>query len=129
MKQKFENGTYEIIGAAMEVHKRLGPGLLEAAYKEALAIEFTERGIPFVREVPFPVMYKGKQTSKLYRVDFVCGAKVVEIKALKNIANWERSVTINYLKHSPHKVALLINFGALSLQHERYVDEYNPNKK
>lgn len=129
MKRKFENGTNEIIGAAMEVHQQLGPGLLEAAYKEALALEFAERGIPFVREVSFPVMYKGKQTSKVYRVDFVCGAKVVEVKALKNIANWERSVTINYLKHSPHKVALLINFGAPSLQYERYVDEMNPNKQ
>lgn len=67
-----EAQTYEIIGAAMEVHRELGNGFLEAVYQAALAIEFTERGVAFRGEVELPVYYKGRRLSCGYRADFVC---------------------------------------------------------
>ncbi len=128
MKDKFNDGTYEIIGAALEVHKVLGPGLLEAVYQEAFAIELELRGIPFDREVDIPVIYKGRDTERAYRVDFICGydragKKVVELKAIKKLGDWERAVTLNYLKlNDSCKIALLINFGGVSLEYDRFVD-------
>ena len=90
MKNVFNDGSYEIIGAAIEVHKILGPGLLEAVYQEAFAIELRLRNISFEREVEIPVVYKGHNTAKSYRVDFLCGdekkgKKLVELKALKEV--------------------------------------------
>jgi len=129
MKSRFNDGTYEIIGAAIEVHKVLGPGLLEAVYQEAFAIELKLRNIQFQREVDIPVIYKDQNTNKNYRVDFICGSdkegkKIVELKALKEISDWDRAVTLNYLKLSSREIeiALLINFGGTSLQHERFVN-------
>ncbi len=122
MKDKFDDGTYEIIGAAMEVHKKLGPGFLEAVYQAAFAMELSERGIPFEREIDIPVAYKGKQTNKHYRVDFICGDKMVELKALKQLSGLERAIMINYLKNSAYQVGLLFNFGGISLEYERFVD-------
>ena len=128
MKNIFNDGSYEIIGAAMEVHKLLGPGLLEAVYQEAFAIELQLRNIPFQREVDIPVIYKGRNTDKTYRVDFICSdekteGKLVELKAIKELGNWERAITLNYLKlNKKCKIALLINFGSASLEHERFVD-------
>jgi GxxExxY protein len=112
----------------MEVHKVLGPGLLEAVYQEAFAIELQLRNISFQREVDIPVVYKGRNTDKTYRVDFICSddkteGKLVELKAIKELGNWERAITLNYLKlNKKYKIALLINFGSASLEHERFVD-------
>ncbi|HTY21759.1 MAG TPA: GxxExxY protein, partial [Desulfomonilaceae bacterium] len=76
--------THAIIGAAMEVHRQLGPGFLEAVYQQALEIEFLARSIPFEREVELPVYYKSQLLGCSYRADFVCYHEViVESKALK----------------------------------------------
>ncbi len=106
----------------MEVHRELGSGFLEAAYQEALALEFTARDVPHRREVELPVLYKGQQLDTRYRADFVCfDAVIVELKALSKLTGTERVQVINYLKASSLEVGLLINFGASSLEHERLV--------
>ena len=91
--------TFAIIGAAMEVHRQLGPGFLEAVYREALAIELKVRDVPFQREVEFPISYKGHTLQTKYRADFIClNSVVVELKALPQLCGTEESQIINYLK-------------------------------
>src|ERR1043165_1389431 len=92
--------TYAIIGAAMEVHRQLGHGFLEAVYKEALAIEAGLRGIPFKREVLLSVIYKDRELACKYKADFLCYEEVVvEIKAQSvEISGSNRAQTINYLR-------------------------------
>lgn len=114
--------TYAIIGAAMEVHKVLGHGFLEAVYQEALAEEFRQRGIAFSEQVELPIFYKGKTLPVYYRADFVVFEHViVEIKALDILTSREKAQLLNYLKASGFRRGLLINFGARSLEHERLV--------
>ena len=114
--------TYAIIGAAMEVHSQLGNGFLEAVYQEALLLELTARGIPASREVELPVTYKGQRLATHYRADFICYQRViVEVKALEKLTGVETSQVLNYLKATDLKVALLLNFGAESLEYKRYV--------
>jgi GxxExxY protein len=117
--------TYAIIGAAMEVHKHLGHGFLESVYQEALALEFSQRGIPFQRELDITISYKGALLACRYRADFVCFEDViVELKALSALTSVEEAQVLNYLKATDYQRALLINFGAPSLQTKRLVHNY-----
>jgi GxxExxY protein len=101
--------TYRIIGAAIEVHKELGCGFLEAVYQEALGKEFAYQAIPFKPQPIIQISYKGKPLDKTYQPDFVCFDEViVEIKTI-------------YLKATGLKVGLLINFGNKSLEYKRFV--------
>ena len=112
--------TYAVIGAAMEVHKQLGPGFLEAVYHQALRIEFIERQIPFAHEVSLPIFYKDQQLSAVYRADFICFDEiVVEVKAMNGLTRLEESQLLHYLKATRLKTGLLLNFGAHSLQYKR----------
>ena len=114
--------TYAIIGAAMEVHRQLGHGFLEAVYQEALAIELANREIPFQREIPLPIFYKGTRLHCGYRADFVCfGEIVVELKAIGELTGVDEAQTINELKATKLNRALLINFGAPSMEYKRLV--------
>jgi GxxExxY protein len=114
--------TYAIIGAALEVHRVLGCGFLEVVYQEALAKEFILRDIPFKREVELPIDYKGERLSAKYKADFICYDDViVELKALDAISGKEKAQVINYLKASNFLRALLLNFGAMRLEHERLI--------
>ena len=114
--------TYAIIGAAIEVHKQLGQGFLEAVYQEALAIEFGRRNIPFRREVRLPIHYKGQLLGTTYCADFICfDSIVVELKALSRMSGTEESQVINYLKATSFQLGLLLNFGTRSLEHRRLV--------
>lgn len=117
--------TYQIIGAAMEVHRELGRGFLEAAYHAALRIELRLRAIPFASEVLLMIHYKGEALDCTYRADFICfGEVIVEIKAIAAITDIERAQVLNYLKATGMRRALLINFGADSLEFERIVCNY-----
>ena len=113
--------TYAVIGAAMEVHKQLGYGFLEAVYQEALAVEMEIRKIPFGREVMLPVHYKDRLLAVGYRADFLCfGDLVVELKALRKLSTIEEAQILNYLKATGYETGILINFGSRSLEYKRY---------
>jgi len=120
---KRDEQTYEIIGAAMEVHKTLGHGFLEAVYQEALEIELKNKNIPYVREQDIPIKYKLAVLKTFYKADFICyNEVVVELKALTKLTGIEEAQVINYLKGTGLKKALLINFGAVSLEYKRMVN-------
>jgi len=117
--------TYAIIGAAMEVHRVLGHGFLEAVYQEALAHELALKKIPFQREVELPIFYKDLRLDTSYRADFICYESViVELKALEMLTSRDHGQVINYLKATQSRRALLLNFGAPSLEHDRLVLNY-----
>ena len=117
--------TYAIIGAAMEVHKVLGFGFLEAVYQDALAYEFKLRNISFTKEQPIPIIYKGVELGTSYRADFICYESIiVELKAIKIITQIEEAQVINYLKGTGYKRSLLFNFGTPKMEYKRIV--YGP---
>ena len=114
--------TYKIIGAAMEVHKELGCGFLEAVYQEALGREFAAQEVPFKAQPIIQIKYKGQPLNKTYQPDFTCYDEIiVEIKALNELSGIDEAQLINYLKATGLKVGLLINFGSKSLQHKRFI--------
>jgi GxxExxY protein len=114
--------TYDIIGAAFEVHKSLGPGFLEAVYQEALSIELAEREIQFSPQAEVPVFYKGRKLKTCYRADFVFqDSLIVELKAISKLGDIETAQVLNYLRASGFRKALLFNFGAISLEKRRLV--------
>jgi GxxExxY protein len=101
----------EIIGAAIEVHRHLGPGLLESTYEEALCYELELRGIPYERQKYQKLNYKEKTLKTDYRIDLLVDQKViVEIKAREKIAPIDKSQTLTYLRLSGTKLGLIINF-------------------
>ncbi|MFO8024360.1 GxxExxY protein [Thiohalophilus sp.] len=101
----------EIIGAAIEVHRILGPGLLESAYHEYLKHEFRIRGIGYESELPIPLVYKGIVVDQVYRADFMVDNKVViELKSLEEIKDIHKSQVLTYLRLTGRKLGLLINF-------------------
>ena len=117
--------THAIIGAAMEVHKELGSGFLEAVYQEALEREFRDQEIRFQAQPTVQISYKGLPLNKTYQPDFVCfDSVVVELKALGNLSGTEAAQMINYLKATGMNVGLLLNFGLKTLEFKRFV--YSP---
>lgn len=109
--------THKIIGAAIEVHRTLGPGLLESAYEECLARELVLQGIKFERQKPIPVIYKDAKLECGYRLDFLVEAKVVvELKAVELIAPVHEAIVLTYLRLSGCKLGLLINFDVVTLK-------------
>lgn len=118
-----EDETYSIVGAALEVYYKLGSGFGEPVYQEALAIEFTLRGIPFEREKWLEVNYKGHILEKKYKADFVChGQIIVELKAIAQLTGADWSQVLNYLKATGHRLGLLFNFGSnVRLEQKRLI--------
>lgn len=114
--------THAIIGAAMEVHRQLGSGFLEAVYQEALELELAARGIPFQRQAAVEVRYKEQPLKCAYCADFICfDSIIVEIKSLTKLSGIEEAQIINYLKATGLEIGLLINFGAPSLEFRRFI--------
>jgi GxxExxY protein len=122
MQLIYKEEVYQIIGAAMEVHKELGCGFLEAVYQEALELEFQFRKIPYRRECKLDIFYKEQLLNKYYAADFICFDKIiVELKALSGLTSEHESQLLNYMKATKLKVGLLINFGKQSLEYKRMV--------
>jgi GxxExxY protein len=114
--------TFAIIGAAMEVHRRLGHGFLEAVYQEALELEFAHRNIPARKQVELPITYRGSLLRTFYKADFLCYESViVEVKAVSALESAHHAQVINYLKATGHPVGMLLNFGSPSLGHHRLI--------
>lgn len=113
----YEDLTREIIAAAIEVHRALGPGLLESAYEECLCHELHLRNIAFRRQVDLPVEYKNVHLDCGYRLDLVVDEKVVvELKAMEGIQPVHEAQLLTYLRLSGIRVGLLLNFGAPALR-------------
>lgn len=115
--------VYAVVGAAIEVHRELGPGFLEGVYQEAMQIELSARGVPFEAERPISVGYRGRLLSQNYFADLVCFDQIiVELKALNRLSGTEQAQVLNYLKATGFKVGLLINFGSHGkLEWKRFV--------
>ena len=109
--------SYKIIGAAMELHKSLGPGLLESVYEVALAYDLKEIGLEVKTQVPMPLVYKEVKQEIGYRIDLLVENKVIlEIKSIENLAPVHFAQTLTYLKLADKKLALLINFNTKLLK-------------
>lgn len=123
----YKDKVYRIIGAAMEVHRSLGCGLLEPIYNEALVMELDDRGIKGESEKYLPCFYKKRQMMKYYKMDVVVGDIVVELKSVHKLIPAHRAQLFNYLRLTRQPIGLLINFGGESLQGERYAYDDDTN--
>ena len=105
--------VYAVVGAAIEVHRELGAGFLEAVYQEAMERELATRGVAFESQRELVIQYKGQPLGKSYVCDLLCFDSVlVELKAMDRLSGREEAQLINYLKSSGLSVGVLINFGA-----------------
>jgi len=113
--EKLDQLARVAVDAAIEVHRHLGPGYLEAVYEEALAIELALRDLPFARQIPIPVQYKGQSVGQ-GRLDFLIDdALIVELKAVEALLPVHKAQVISYLKASRRQLGLLINFNVPAL--------------
>jgi GxxExxY protein len=109
--------THKIIGCAIEVHKTLGPGLLESAYEECLAFELDKKGLVFRRQQPTPVIYKDIKLDCGYRIDLLIeNSVVVELKVVDEFCPVHEAQILTYMKFSNMKYGLLINFNVTTLR-------------
>ncbi len=117
----FKELSFKIIGCAMEVHRTLGPGFLEAVYLNALAQELALLKIPFETQKHLPVYYKGKLVGEYIADIIVEGEIILELKAASRLNSCHTAQALNYLTATGLRLAILINFGAGSLQSQRVV--------
>ena len=118
----YEDKTYAIIGACMEVHSLLGHGLKETVYQDALEIEFGLRNIPFEREKRYEVIYKGQILKHYFVADFVCFRDIIlELKAVGDLHPSHEKQTLNYMAIAKSPLGLLVNFGQKSLVRKRFI--------
>lgn len=120
MKFSDDQTTNRILGAAIRVHRELGPGFLESVYEEALAIEFAEQGIAFERQKPVAVMYRGQHVGE-HRLDYLVEGRVVlELKAISDLLDVHFAIVRSYLRATNLNDALLLNFAAPTLTIKRF---------
>ncbi|MBN1250557.1 MAG: GxxExxY protein [Bacteroidales bacterium] len=109
--------SYKVIGAAIELHKTVGPGILESAYENALAYDLKEMGLDVKQQYPMPFIYKNVKQDIGYRIDLIVDNKVIiEIKSVETLAPIHFAQTLTYLRLSGLKLALLINFNSKLLK-------------
>jgi GxxExxY protein len=127
---RFEDGTQAVIGALIEVHRALGPGLLESAYEACLCAELSVRGIPCQRQRPLPIEYKGVRVDCGYRLDLVVGDGIlVELKAVEQLLPIHEAQVVTYLRLARLPVGLLVNFNAIMLRNGlRRLTPHHPKK-
>jgi GxxExxY protein len=114
---EFDELSRRVIGCAIEVHRTLGPGLLESTYRQCLAYELSEAQIPFQMEVPVPVRYKNVLLDCGYRIDLLIGADlIVEIKSVETLLPIHQAQTLTYMRLAKIPIGLLINFNVTKLQ-------------
>ena len=125
----FKELSFAIVGAAMEVHKILGPGFLESVYQTALEKELALRGIQFCHQVELPVTYKGSLIG-VYKADLVVDGKIIlEIKGVSRFNASHQAQALHYLAATGLELAILINFGMSSLEYRRVVKSNNENSR
>jgi GxxExxY protein len=121
----YKNEAFQIIGAAMEVHKTLGMGFLESVYQESMEIELTKRSIPFVSQKKIQIKYKDSLLNQYFVADLLCYDKIIiELKAVSAILPEHEAQIINYLKATGTKLGILLNFGEESLYFKRFPNLY-----
>ncbi len=112
-----QNLTERVIGLAIDVHRELGPGLLESVYETCLGLELNQAGIPFIRQAPIPVMYRGQRLNTGFRADFLISADlIVAVKAIERLLPTHEAQLLTYLRMSGCQVGLLFNFNAIRLK-------------
>lgn len=122
-KLLYEEESFAIIGACIEVHKKLGTGFLEEVYYEVLEKEFVKRNIPFEKHKKLELSYKGISLKKQFIADFVCYSKImIVIKSDSSIKDQYIQHTVNYIKATHFELGLLINFGEPSLTWKRLIN-------
>ncbi|MEO1486915.1 MAG: GxxExxY protein [Bacteroidota bacterium] len=122
MSLLYKHESYYIIGLCMDVHNELGKGFSEAVYAEALEYELKDSGVPFQKEMKYPVFYKNQRLKPYYYADFVIEDKIIiELKAVEKLTTSHVKQTLNYLAVSKLKLGLLVNFGEDSLVYKRVV--------
>lgn len=118
-----KNENYEIVGLCMEVHKILGPELLEIVYQDALEIEFKNNNIPYEREKEYNVEYKGIVLPHKFYADFIVyDDTILELKSVKEISNDHLAQTLNYMKLADTPIGIIANFQNKSLVHKRPIN-------
>ncbi|MFG4002730.1 GxxExxY protein [Flavobacterium aquidurense] len=118
-----KNENYKIVGICMEVHRQLGPGLLEIVYKDALEVEFKNHRIPYQREKEFSIEYKGVILPHKFYADFIVYDDIIlEVKSVKEICNDHLAQTLNYMKLADTPVGIIANFQNKSLIHKRLIN-------
>ncbi len=117
----YEDETYAILGACFKIHNHFGSGFLEIVYKDALEIEFNKSDISFKREKEYPVFYGGQKLKHTFYADFILFDKIIfEVKSVSALSDAHKAQSINYLKVSNKKIALLVNFGPQRLEYQRF---------
>ena len=121
-----EDRSGRLIGAAIEVHRTIGPGFVESVYENALAIELTQRGIPFVRQVNVPIHYHGVEVGRHVLDLFVEDQLVVELKTVKRLEDIHFAILRSYLKAARREVGLILNFAQPTLDIKRVISTPAP---
>ncbi|HVQ56148.1 MAG TPA: GxxExxY protein [Pyrinomonadaceae bacterium] len=117
----YKDLSYKIVGLAMQAHRELGPGFLEKLYENALMIRFEENGVSAQAQLPIQVQFHGRIVGDYIADILVENSILVELKAQERMLQLHKAQTLNYLRATNYRLALLLNFGKISLEHDRII--------